>query len=704
MDCEPLAGSFPWPPKNGTAMSSYHSSDADLRWDDPADLNTGPEVDDSGTVTTASVKVVTDGTPEILAPATGSFIVVSSPIPEGETIEIDGLILTCVWGVPGADEFSGSSSDPNVVATSLNKAINDGSAKTWGLVTSTVVGTSVQLTAQTSGSKGNSITLVSSSSRIVPSDTTLTGGTDQSVLTLGGIPFSGVQGARTSGSRDFDIDDAGASLAEAINDPANGLTFLTASWGGTCLVLSSTVAGETGNGIEVSSNTTTLFPTHTATYGGAGTPCPPGQNNSRWKVLGVNVYRSDTGERGPYFRVNNVPVGSLFYRDRTDVGEVPSELVPWNGGWVFKGDSPNNKGWRLKTRYSPVVKDSENQKNAVLANSPFDVEVYVDGTRVVVDAVFGLTGEIDLSTERVWDPSTETFLDPPIPTESSTVQVRYYYRKGNKLVNTLDDRYKVFYRLTTVAQDPTGTSSTGLVETPLGYSPPISPMNSEQMDYIWKEAIRRNRWILEQGGERVKLFIRRVNGVRCTCLWDSHLEVYSKQPFNQCYTCYGTGWVGGYEGPYDLIVGPDDSERRVTQTPTGRRLENTYEVWIGPTPTVSQRDFIVKQNGERFSIGPVHRTQIRGLNLHQSFQIGYLDNQDIRYSVPMGALERLPWPQTRYTSPELSPCETSEPFPVGADYQGSPMMTEKAGIPDSRQKRGRTPVYQNLTYGGKGTR
>lgn len=425
-----------------------------------------------------------------------------------------------------------------------------------------------------------------------------------------------------------------------------------------------------------------------------------GRSNSQWDIVGVNVYRSDTGERGPYFRVNRVPVMTNFFRDRTDVVETVDEVIDWNTGWIFRGTAPNQLGvWRLRTRNRPIVKRTG---NAVMADSPFDVEVKIDGRRVPVAEVAGLASEITLDTTSVWDPSTERFIEFTPPTENSVVTVTYYWLRGNRLENTLDRRAKVFYRLTTVAIDPFGTSPTGLIETPLEYSEPVSPMDSEKLDYIWREAIRRNRWILEQGGERVKVFIRRMTGVRCDCVWDERLEEYSKQPLNACIKCYGTGWVGGYEGPYDIIVGPAEGERRVTQTPNGRRLEYAYEVWIGPTPRLSQRDFIVKQNGERYSIGPVNRTEIRGVLLQQSFQIAYLDTGDIRYRVPMGDLERLPWPETRFTNPEDAPCEDSPPYPVGADYQATPMATEKGSIPDGREQRGRTPVWQLIQYGGKG--
>lgn len=673
----------------------------DIRWDDPSDLNTGPEGVHIDETTVAAVDVVVNGTPTVLSSATGSLTVVSAPIPAGETVSIDQLVLIASAGPPAnVDEFDGSSPDAAVVAGNLTAAINNGSIGDWGVCTAEASGTHIALTAgANTGEEGNGVLLESSTAQVVPSGSSLSGGTYQTVLTVGEYELSAVDGDRTPGGSDFDINDAGASIAEALNDPKNPFSFVTASWGGTCVRIQAATRGLSGNGIPVSSNSDTLFPAFESTKGGTGTPCPLGEDNSQWNILGVNVYRSNTGERGPYFRVNKIPLGSQFFRDRTDIVEVPAEVVSWTSGWVFKGDSPNNKGWRIQTTRRPVVKK---EGNAVPANSPLDVEVYVDGARAVVAAVFGPTGEIDLSTEQVWNPGTDSWDIPTIPTETSLVQVRYYHQNGPKILNTLDQGHRIFYRITSVATDPTGTSPTGLVETPLEYSPPISSTDSEKIDWIWKEAVRRNRFILQQGGEIVKLFIRRGSGNRCQCVWDAQLQEFLKQPMNNCLMCYGTGWIGGYEGPYDILVGPDESERRVSQTLMGRRLENSYEVWIGPSPRVSQRDFLVKQNGERFSIGPVRRTGIRGVTLQQAFTIAYLDSTDIRYQVPMSALERLPWPKTRQVRPEDSPCEDAAPYPVGADYQATPMATEKKGIPDSRELRGRTPVYQNTTYGGEG--
>ena len=694
----PTTGEFPWPPANGTSMSAFSGTDIDIRWDDPSILITGPTTP----TTYATSSITVEGNPDVLTAATASLTLAGAPIAVGDTISIDGVTLTSVAAAPGGDEFDGSSADPAVVAANIATAINDGSVGTWGIAGASADGNVISLTADTAGTTGNDITISVTSVRIGVAGTTFTGGLDPATLTIGGQVLT-ARSSRTAGGMDFQVGpssfDTAQSIADAIGDTSNTLNFVTASVDGIVITLSAFLDGIMGNGIAIETDTASLTISSPLTKGGAGNTCP-GKSNSNWTIVGANIYRSDTGERGPYFRLNKIPVASTFYRDRTDIVRVYDEVVDSNH-WVYRGDAPNRKTWQFRTRSIPVVKE---EGNGVPADSTVDVSVTVDGQTAVVAAVFGPDGYITISTEPVWNVATEQWVYPPTPKSdgTSTVSVSYYWKRGNTLVGDLDKRSKVFYRLTTVAVDATGASPSGLVETPLGYSPPIAALNSEKLDYIWKEAIRRNRWILEQGGERVKLFIRRVTGIPCRCAWDTELEEYAQQPINTCLDCYGTGFMGGYEGPIDLIVGPDDAERRVAQTVSGRKLEHNYEVWTGPSPMLSQRDFIVKQNGERCSIGPVRRTAVRGVILQQAFQIGHLAESDIRYKVPMGALERLPWPQNRYTRPQDVPCAEADPHPIGYDDQATPMGTEVPKIDDAREQRGRTPVWSNIMYGGKG--
>jgi len=420
--------------------------------------------------------------------------------------------------------------------------------------------------------------------------------------------------------------------------------------------------------------------------------------NTEYNVVGVNVYRSEASDRGPFKRLNSYPVSGTFYRDFTDVAMVSREVIPWDGGWQSKGDAPNVLRWTFKTRY-PIAKP---RFQGVPANTPDDVLVTVDGVPAWVGSVFGQTGEVTLQAITDLDPRNDRNVLSPLPTETSEVAVTYYTARNVLYPNTMIDR-KLFYRVTTVAV--AAGSTTGYIETPLDQTMPASDMQIEQLDYIWREAMRRNRWILEQGGERVKLFVQKVSGMPCPCRTetDPQSRAYNKQPSNRCQTCYGTGFIGGFEGPYDILVAPDDAEKRISQTPNGRRKEHSYEVWTSFSPIVSMRDFILKQNNERYSVGPVRRPTNRGNVMQQHFNIAYLDPNDIRYDVPVEitlASPNLPWPQTRYPYRpyrETYDQQTGAPWPVTPDAV-FPMATDKDNVPNGVQIRWKSGTGENQSY------
>ena len=708
--CDPSPGwapstEFPLPPMNLQVVSPLVTGCLDIRWDNPAIISTGPTT----TLVPATGALVVQGIPNVLTAASVTVTVMAAPVPAGQTLTIGSIPLTSVAGprLPGGHNFNGSLGSTTLIAQDIADAINDAANNYETIVSAVAVGGVVTVTAKVAGAIGNTITFVSSTVTLRTSTAALVGGLDPDILQIGGLYYLvAVSGPRTPGGNDFSVSgttfDVADSIAEALNDPANNFVALvTADSDFGRVTLLAVLPGVEGNTIYVgtSSNVITLegLDANGFLQGGSGLVECVGRSNSQWTIIGVNIYRSDEGERGPYRRLNDFPIGNFFYRDCTDNVLIKEEVVDWDWGWIFKGDAPNDRRWVFRTRYRPIVKP---EGPAVAANAPSDVTVSIDGEIVPVDKVFGPTGEITLINIPIFDIVRQKHVEPVLPNSdgSSSVVVTYYWNR-NLVETRLDHRRQIFYRITTVALDPSTPS--GLIETPLEYSPPASVMDVETLDYIWREAIRRNNWILEQGGERVKLFVKKKAGIRCTCAWDVRMFAYYKQPLATCELCFGTGWVGGYEGPYDIIIGPEDADRRIEQTPTGRHLNFQYEVWTGPSPVVMQRDFIVKQTGERFSIGPVRTVTSRGAPLQQHFTVAYLDECDIRYSIGVGGLAQLPWPETRYTL-ERTACNDSAPYPVGAEYQATPMETEVGKIEDSREIRGRTPVWANINYGGNG--
>ena len=402
--------------------------------------------------------------------------------------------------------------------------------------------------------------------------------------------------------------------------------------------------------------------------------------NSGWTILGVNVYRSFDSEFGPFHRITELPVGSTFWRDQTDVELIEGELITPDR-WVFF-DIPASHGsfplYVFRTLYSPIVKSGS---QGIPANSAEDVQVWVEGQRANVYAVNGPAGEIQIDPRQFVNVATQN-LYPAVFPATKEAEVRASYRRVRSLLKT-DLAQRVFYRVCTVAApsgcNPACLTPDQLVETPLENAVATSNFEIEKLDYIWREAVRRNRWILEQGGERVRLFLRKNVGLPCPCVPDSH----HKQPQADCLRCYGTGFLGGYEGPYETIIAPDDAERRIAQKDIGRTVEHAYEVWTGPVPLVSMRDFLVKLNGDRYSVGPVRMPTNRGMVLQQHFNIGHLDEKDIRYKVPMDNPVRFPAVQFA---------------PVGPEQGGPTPITDKPNIPDERELRGRTLAWENTEY------
>ena len=393
-------------------------------------------------------------------------------------------------------------------------------------------------------------------------------------------------------------------------------------------------------------------------------------------VLGVNVYKSYDTPEGPYTRINDAPVGALYYRDQTREIFVDSE-DPVSGGRFIAGTNAT-ADWIIHTYNRPLVIPGT---NGLQANHPKHVRVDIRPTSldsfqtVMAFKVIGDTGEVFLNNKRTYNHITNKLDEPVLPNLSYGGEVRVSYSYINNWIQT-DINRKIYYKATTVAIDPV---SGDLIETPLNEVEAVSLYDMERIDWIWAEAIRRNRWILEQGGERVKVFIRKWSGERCVC-WDESYRI-SK---NDCTFCYGTGYVGGYEGPYDIIVAPPETEKTVQLMDMGLHVNYDWNSWTGPCPLLNDRDFMVRQNNDRYSVAHVNPQGSRGAIYQQHFVMAPLDQRDIRYKVPISGGLTVPSSWNAYRTPKPS--------------DASPTIPEKPGIPDQYELRGRTVTFENIVY------
>lgn len=373
-------------------------------------------------------------------------------------------------------------------------------------------------------------------------------------------------------------------------------------------------------------------------------------DNQDREIVGVNVYRNQTGTNGEtWVKINDTPVETLSFRDESQQDHVIRENV--SGRFISRGT--NRMGdWIFCTSRSPLVKEDNNE---VFAQVP-DVEVFIDGTSVIPKKVDPNTGEIHLRDDKYVDLGTGALNQFLLPSPTSVVEVSYY---TPTFTLQLALQKKVHYKVTTV--DAAGN------ETPMDEATSVTHENVEALDYIWREAVARNYFVLEQGGERVLVFLRKTMGVKCTsCFPDRRLERTHGQAKNDCLTCFGTSYVGGYIGPIPIVLAPKQEERAVEWTEFALKLSMVWSTWTTNFPLLRQRDFVRTQMGEIYTIGPVSRVEVKGLILQQSFNVSLIDTTDIRFRVPVD------------------------------NYV--PLITDHPSVDDAIEIRGRTVQFGNISY------
>lgn len=385
------------------------------------------------------------------------------------------------------------------------------------------------------------------------------------------------------------------------------------------------------NSIEISrclSNTVSSYCGQRYINGNPGVPfvVPTNQDFGEFKIVRVNdivtTYFYDNVlsafvELAAYNDcLDDVNVEFAFRSEDKQIEVQFTNFVLVTGNPVLIEPLNPRKEYLIYLSQRPVVDDTGN-------NNPTDksefVNVTIDGQRAYIRLLQGIEGVIELETERVYDEVKKQYFEPPVPNEFSAVLVTYRVPSHTTNVRLMKN---YFYKVSCVTSED---------ETDLDLVRPQT-LQPDKMTYMFEEAVRRNAWLLEQGGERVLLYIKKRAGIKCHCTYRDLKERTHKQPDQDCEVCFGSGFVGGFDGPFPIIIGPLTTEKRIQQTDRGLKLAYQIETWIGPTPVVSQRDMVIRRNGDRCLVGPLTPVEgPGGVRVQQHFVVEILDSTDIRY-------------------------------------------------------------------------
>lgn len=138
--------------------------------------------------------------------------------------------------------------------------------------------------------------------------------------------------------------------------------------------------------------------------------------------------------------------------------------------------------------------------------------------------------------------------------------------------------------------------------------------NSDEWRHlIATEIMRRAGLLLRRfNGSFCAFLLRHNRGVRCPECYEVET---GRRLRSQCFTCYGTGFKGGYSKPIYGWVYHNTPAKVIQLSPLGeQKQQNTPEMsWTIAHPPLNPGDIYVLQNGERWRIvPPVQNTKMEG--------------------------------------------------------------------------------------------
>lgn len=420
-----------------------------------------------------------------------------------------------------------------------------------------------------------------------------------------------------------------------------------------------------------------------AEKGDFGHTLPANFDFSQFEVLGHRVYRSDESPTHGFRLVSGELLPARAFRDRTTIREIHQEDV--TNRFTSRGTDERGE-WRFIVRNTPIA---VRRSQLRASYNPEDVKVEIavnqgDGSppkvvQVPVTKVNGDTGEITINHRKWLDLETNREMDPILPDLSdnpSSGVVFCSYPFGESLVQTAFNR-AYYYRVTTVARR---LSDDKIVETPLTETEVASSLQLDGNDYIWNEANRRNRWLLEQAGESVLFFLRKRSGPLCHCFDPTH-----QRGRTDCPDCFGTQYRGGYEGPFEVYTTPFEGQKSVEFTEMGLTMNISYEITILDPFLISSGDLMIRQDGQRYLIGSVTPHGARGTIRVQQATVTRLPESDYRQNVPVHPT------QTKLSGPLL----VDNGRMPGED---KPILTDTTEA-DQREIKGHSITFENIMQG-----
>lgn len=142
--------------------------------------------------------------------------------------------------------------------------------------------------------------------------------------------------------------------------------------------------------------------------------------------------------------------------------------------------------------------------------------------------------------------------------------------------------------------------------------------------------------------------------------------------------------MGGYEGPFDLVIAPPETEKSVNLLDAGLHITYDWNTWTGPEPLLNDRDVVVRANNDRYFVNRVNPQGSRGATYQQHFSLAHVDQTDPVYMIPI-------------RGGELAVPPGWNAYREGRSNDASPTLPVTSRVPEGMLVTGRTVTFENIT-------
>jgi hypothetical protein len=343
---------------------------------------------------------------------------------------------------------------------------------------------------------------------------------------------------------------------------------------------------------------------------------------------GYNIYRA-YDHPSNWQKLNATPWLGHFYRDMTTLVQTTYTVQPQD--FIEAGEVGQ---WVIRIPDVPYATVRSGRVN--VTNSPDDVTVTVsvsgnfavDGRELRPTQVNGFDRTITMLIDNTLAGGGAVSATALVSTTDVSVAdysgITAWKVTYNKLTNYVD----IYAALNRTYYTVVPVGDKGELHAPGARGSIIkNTQEVDAIDWVYEEMVRRNQFLFGCTGEPALIMFRMWRGEKCGCTFGS------EQPKHGCPSCYETGFVGGYIGPYDFLFVPPDSALHRELDEGGINVTRQSRSYLTRTPIIQNGDLIIRATGDIMVISDVVYKAPRGIILQQDFMVDLLPPGDTRYLI-----------------------------------------------------------------------